>query len=227
MGLTFDSASGNIVLFGGGQNSDPNFRDTWLYNGTTWTEVTPVSSPPGRADVSMTYDPVRDRVVLFGGAEWGGVLNAETWEFDGTSWSLMTPPNAPSARRRSALAYDSLRDRTLLFGGFDSIDGLRDTWEYDGSDWTAISTTSSPPSPIQLGAPAMIYDLLRRRMVLVTPNATSSRIETWTLHMTSTWPDEDCTAPGDEDMDGLTDCADPDCEGLPCATGRCSSGVCQ
>ncbi|MDY0003596.1 MAG: hypothetical protein RBU30_20020 [Polyangia bacterium] len=40
-------------------------------------------------------------------------------------------------------------------------------------------------------------------------------------------PDERCDNQEDDDGDGLSDCADPDCEGRACGQGlACASGVC-
>ncbi len=51
--------------------------------------------------------------------------------------------------------------------------------------------------------------------------------DTWEYRWESSWPDELCDNGTDDDSNGLTDCADPDCEGKPCAGGVYSGGVCQ
>ncbi|MFN2507284.1 MAG: kelch repeat-containing protein, partial [Chthoniobacterales bacterium] len=68
-----------LLLFGGyGDNGEMN--DTWSWNGTTWTELHPATSPSPRTYPSMCADPAGNAVVLFGGFNFfaGGALN-DTW----------------------------------------------------------------------------------------------------------------------------------------------------
>ncbi len=53
---------------------------------------------------------------------------------------------------------------------------------------------------------------------------------TWLLRTEASppYPDEQCDNGVDDDQDELADCADPDCEGLPCGSGQtCDAGTCQ
>ena len=49
--------------------------DTWTWDGTTWTQQHPATSPSARTFASMAYDPATSTAVLFGGK---GTL-ADTW----------------------------------------------------------------------------------------------------------------------------------------------------
>ena len=49
-------ATGTMVLFGVASSSGC-LADTWTWNGTTWTEASPATSPPARYVASMAYDP--------------------------------------------------------------------------------------------------------------------------------------------------------------------------
>lgn len=44
--------------------------------------------------------------------------------------------------------------------------------------------------------------------------------------MQTLWDQVNSGLKTDKDLDGLTDCADPDYESLPCNGGICSGGVC-
>ncbi len=55
------------MLFGGDDPSGNYLGDTWTWDGTTWTELAPATSPSARADASMAYDPATAQLVLFGG----------------------------------------------------------------------------------------------------------------------------------------------------------------
>ena len=68
--MAFDPAINKMVLFGGYGGKYPNFQlfsDTWTYDGTTWTQESPATSPPAQRG-SMVYDPALGKIVLFGGA---------------------------------------------------------------------------------------------------------------------------------------------------------------
>jgi hypothetical protein len=111
--MTYDSARGRVVLFGGLGATQGLLADTWEYDGTTWIEVSPATGPSGRRDHVLAYDPVRARVLLFGGA----VFAADTWEWDGSAWIQRAPDQAPPDRRGGALAYDARGHQMVLFGG--------------------------------------------------------------------------------------------------------------
>ena len=69
--LAYDSARGRVVLFGGEDSSFNRLSDTWEWDGTAWTDVTPSGanpSPLARAGHALAYDSARGRVVLFGGS---------------------------------------------------------------------------------------------------------------------------------------------------------------
>src|SRR5437667_347059 len=46
--LVYDGATQKTVLFGGMQTPSAPLGDTWLWNGTGWTQANPATSPPGR-----------------------------------------------------------------------------------------------------------------------------------------------------------------------------------
>ena len=95
--LAFDSCSGQMVLFGGSQNSS-SFNDTWIFDtlNNTWTELTPISSPPARQAASMAFDSSSGQIILFGGSDNGSTLN-DTWIFDiqANTWTELTPATSP------------------------------------------------------------------------------------------------------------------------------------
>ncbi|MEZ6038646.1 MAG: kelch repeat-containing protein [Planctomycetota bacterium] len=142
--MAFDQRRGVTVLYGTQSGSVAGGGDqTWEYDGTTWTQATTATTPPGLETPAMAYDAARGVVVMFGG--WNGTppgtMYDQTWEYDGVDWTLRTTANAPSARYRAACCYDDVRGRIVLYGGFGSGTALNDTWEYDGNDWTQIAAS--------------------------------------------------------------------------------------
>ena len=92
----FDPGLPGVVLFGGGSGGvDQN--TTWLWDqvGATWTQLSPVQSPPAREGAGMTYDVALQRVILFGGQDNNGYFN-DTWELTSTATPTPTPTPSPS-----------------------------------------------------------------------------------------------------------------------------------
>ncbi len=167
--MAFDISRGVAVLFGGRDATTlVKFDDTWLWNGASWSRVSPPTKPSPRTSATMVYDSRRGRILLFGGTGEDGTLG-DTWEWDGATWNRRTTPTAPTPREKVGLAYDSKRKRTVLFGGVATSGGitgpvpLDDTWEWDGTVWTQIQTASSPSARSGHG---MAYDPSRGKVVV-------------------------------------------------------------
>ncbi len=92
--LAYDASEGNIVLFGGFDEAGTNelFADTWTWDGTNWTQQSPLTSPPGRSSPSIAYDPVSGNVIVFGGLS--SDLSKGSSGFLGDTWTYgaLPPP---------------------------------------------------------------------------------------------------------------------------------------
>jgi len=135
--MAYDSAHGQTVLFGGHYSYDFGFlfysglsNDTWVWDGSNWTQKSPQNRPSSRRGV-MTYDSAHGQTVLFGGNDGTSALN-DTWTWDGSNWTQQSPQNSPSARFSTSMAYDSAHAQGVLFGGLDSSKALGDTWVWEG-----------------------------------------------------------------------------------------------
>ena len=77
--MGYDAATTNAVLFGGESNRGSGYlSDTWTWDGTTWTQRHPATSPPARDGAPMAYDAATSSMVLFGGSN-GVVVLGDTW----------------------------------------------------------------------------------------------------------------------------------------------------
>ena len=150
MGMAYDAARREVVLFGGYDRT--NLNDTWTWNGSDWTRETPSHSPPARWGMGMVYDAARGQVVMFGGFSYEYL--ADTWTWDGSDWTQRSPAHSPSMRAAPGLAYDAAQGQVVLFGGH-GLDALGDTWTWDGTDWTLRSPAHVPPPRESMG---MSYD---------------------------------------------------------------------
>jgi hypothetical protein len=165
--MAYDSRRGRVILFAGSDQNTFALQDTWEWDGSAWTDVTPVGvKPSARAFHSMVYDGARGATVVFGGVDSAGHPFDDLWGWDGSSWVQAMPTGAkPSARSSAAMAYDIARSRIVLFGGSDDRDRpLQDTWEWDGQTWLNVTPAGQKPSA--RSRHKMAYDRVRRRMVL-------------------------------------------------------------
>jgi uncharacterized protein (TIGR03437 family) len=185
--MAYDSAHGQVVLFGGGYAAGP-YTYTWVWDGTNWTQVFPMISPPLRQAHAMVYDPVHGQVVLFGGVQGNNFsfLN-DTWVWDGANWTQKFPTTSPLARAGHAMAYDSVHGKVVLFGGVGSSVIYGDTWLWDGSNWTQTPGESGPPARDDH---AMAYDSAQGEVVLFGGfNGSHDLNDTW-LWNGSNWTPE-------------------------------------
>jgi hypothetical protein len=128
--LAYVAASGTVVLFGGDAT-------TWTWNGTTWTEQHPATSPPARELPYMAYDAATSTVVLFGGAVAPRQCPVgDTWTWNGTTWTEQAPAHHPSARSGGAMVYDAATGNVVLFGGFEMYRPCNANFEYFHQTWT-------------------------------------------------------------------------------------------
>lgn len=141
--MAYDAAHGEVVMFGGSQDGYA-LADTWVWDGTTWTQRFPANSPPPTfLGAYLAYDAARAQVVLF------GYPHNQTWVWDGTNWWQKFPTVTPPARLAHAMAYDAVHQQVVLFGGEEEpaeTAALSDTWVWDGVNWTQKTPATSPPA---------------------------------------------------------------------------------
>jgi len=118
-------------------------RDTWLWDGTDWTQASHSSSPPPRVEAAVADDPATGQVVLFGGRAYdNGPFFNDTWTFDGEAWTKRQPKHSPEPRSMATIAFDSVLKELILVGGFvwkqDYVGDLTNVWAWDGNDWNQL-----------------------------------------------------------------------------------------
>ncbi len=160
--MAYDRARQTTVLFGGNEEGGASRNDTWLWDGTRWTEVIPATSPSPRLGAMMAYDELRGVVVLFGGTQGWAFMN-DTWAWNGANWVQLFPATNPPGRAQAGFAYDAARGVSVLFGGSSSGSYFADTWTWNGSNWSSRTLSARPTA--REGC-AMAYDRERRQMIL-------------------------------------------------------------
>jgi hypothetical protein len=175
--MVYDSASGEMVLFGLGE--------TWAYNvgSSSWTKKNP-KEVPGIQPQAMAFDSKSGLTVLIG--ENGG--NTETWTYNSTAdaWTDMRPANSLNGMRDSAMAFDTDTGEMVVYG---SVNYYGQTWTYNISqnNWTRRTTT---PAPSAAGSVAMAYNAAEHQTVLFGGFHAMTGVfhETWTYNASNgTW----------------------------------------
>lgn len=137
-------------------------------DGSTWTQLTPSTSPPARDGHAMV---LATGPFIFGGMGANRQMFNDTWEWNGSRWLQYSPAASPSGRTGHAMAYDERRQQVVLFGGTSSVAGdgapsglQNDTWIWNGSSWKFVKYRPVWPSARWLHS--MTYDSFRQRVVL-------------------------------------------------------------
>lgn len=142
--LGYDRASNQVVLFGGEVPGTEILGDTWVYNGSSWGEVTAAVAPPARSFASLAWNGVA--LTLFGGTD-GGPPFDDTWTFDGSTWTELSPTENADGLSRHSMSTSANGSGLLVFGGVNR--GTQgDTWIFNGATWTLNDPMgSSTPDP--------------------------------------------------------------------------------
>jgi hypothetical protein len=154
--MTWDSARGVVVMFGGRGTTGPSTPDTWEWNGENWVRATPLRSPPASSSVTLAYDEARQRSVLYEGNE------RVIWEYDGASWERrLGTLIQPLTEQGMASVYDPITRSVLIVGGGVNTGGgpvgPRNIWSWNGN-WSVFPGT-------QRSDGAIVWDAARQRAV--------------------------------------------------------------
>lgn len=203
--MTYDESLKKSVLFGG-YGSD-YVADSWLWDGTTWTEVDK-NLPPSRALASMWFDPHLHRTVIFGGIGRQSSQDRITrfndmWSFDGSGWTEIKPSTVPPPRYGAQVAVDPRTGNVLLFGGL-RVDNVTtpgtgnnpptqtqvqvyadDFWQWDGTNWSPVTY---PRVPYARENGGLAWDPSTQMMVLFGGYAGQQYLsDLWTLTPDRGW----------------------------------------
>jgi hypothetical protein len=172
--MVYDNDTQTVVLFGGETASGALSNNTWVWNGSTWTDLpgSRVQAPPARQLAAMAFDPVLHQLILFGGEGAGGIALGDTWAWNGASWYQITPfaSQVPPARFGASMTFDN-NGQIVLFGGTGYSSQPAASSSTTPGATTAPTTTTSPTS-----APATTSSTTSAALVLGPPIPLS---DTW------------------------------------------------
>jgi hypothetical protein len=126
-----DEGNHTVVIFGG--LGDVNPDNTWSFDGTDYTNLTPRVQPPLRYGALGAFEPGLNGLVIFGGGIEGTGDYDDTWLWKNRKWTEPRPGTSPSKREGYGLIYDSNLGHVILFGGQLGLEGphgfRNDVWE--------------------------------------------------------------------------------------------------
>lgn len=150
--MGWDPVHHQVVLFGGGTTGAGGaiLFDTWTWDGHTWTQRHPATTPQiwllaSSTQGFMAFDPVHAQLVMVGPTQLG---NDTTWTWDGTDWTV----HGGERPRPSGVppAWDPMTQRLTLVlqGGPGEPAGIQDSW--NGSDWVQAPLAGASMVPLSV-----------------------------------------------------------------------------
>lgn len=171
--MACDIGRQQVILFGGltgfdgvnGSNRVGTFSDqTWIWNGTTWTEQTISNPPPARIGGQMVYDETRQQMLLFGGNGPAGYLN-DMWLWQGNGWEKLSPGTLPSTQTRTYATFHAQLQQVLLLTEVteeaNQSQRVYQSWSWDGTSWSQNTVNEVLPGSIE----GFAYDGMRDTIV--------------------------------------------------------------
>jgi hypothetical protein len=189
--LAIDDRTNSAILFGGLNSAGTALGDTWLFDGTFWSN--PSNTGPGaRSKMAAVFQSnlPTPSIVLTGGNDASNVLLHDTWRWMNNGWTLASPTSPVPSRIQAAIAYDPDDLETVLFGGTadGGMTGLADTWLWNdaASTWSRVSPTGTPLGRMNA---RMVWDPVRHKVLLFGGFTGSTRLnDLWQLDVpTLTW----------------------------------------
>ena len=130
--LAYDPRTKTTILFGSNCFDDglcTDGRDTWAWDGKSWKQLHPASSPPkGHGD--MAFNAATNEMILL-------ASDHSMWTWDGTNWKDMHT-SGPSLGRYWSVVYDKAGRQLLLWAA-------SETWVYKGGGWSRAAAPAPRP----------------------------------------------------------------------------------
>lgn len=155
----YDASNSTVVAFGGQLAGGQLSTQTWVWNGSTWSEAAVFgASPPARELASMAYDTALSppQLILFGGRAADGTLLDDTWSWNGSSWNQVATATSPGGREGAAMAADAA-GQLVVFGGYGrttpAASTTTPTTDPASPTSTVPATTTTVPAPTTTTVP--------------------------------------------------------------------------
>ncbi|MEZ5989937.1 MAG: hypothetical protein R3F30_12590 [Planctomycetota bacterium] len=194
--LAYDEARQVSVLVG--SNKSTSRRETWEWDGSTWT-LRYSGDDPASFNTFFYHPKWKVCVGSSVRTEAGPKYVNELWSWDGKRWTEADVDSikGPSGRGFSAMAYEPNRGVIVMFGGlaYGAKNTLTDTWEFDGSTWKQVQTKSFPTG--KRTDARMVYEPKSKQLVLFGGWSGSGELSDMWEYDGSDWTQRLTSAPKD------------------------------
>jgi hypothetical protein len=161
--MVYDASRQTTILFSGLDPSENRVNETWSWNGQHW-KLLSQEGPESRGHFGFVYDTSHKQTLLYGG--YARTISDEFWSWKDGAWQKLDVPG-PGALSHFGMAWNTDENALYVFGGATSgstFSTLTDTmWVFKDEHWEELRPAISPS---RRGAPAMGYDLVRKRVLL-------------------------------------------------------------
>lgn len=182
--MAYDPVHGQAVLFGG-EGARDSLADTWAWDGHSWEQAHPATSPPPREAASMAYDPALQAVILIGGDVY-------------TATAACPDPYRAYEMRR--LSQGGPPGRSPSPDPCVGPVARHDMWAWNGTTWRELGA-----SPLSGRIGGLAWDAATQQLVAV---ADGRDARTWVLSGT-TWTEQSTTWSAGVSPDVLEMATDP------------------
>jgi hypothetical protein len=164
-GAAFDDLRDRMIVYGGtGLDSAQKaftFRDTWEFDGTTWTKVG--DNGPDVVKPILAYDRLRKQTIMLA-VDTALATHMYLYDSAAHTWAEKKPTVVPACVNEGMMEYDTTRNLIVYTGGTctDSLT-TEDTYEWDGDNWTKVALISFAG---RVFGGAMAYDQAHEVMTL-------------------------------------------------------------
>jgi hypothetical protein len=177
MAMAYDPVGKNILMFGG-YDGISYLNDTWIFDGTDWSQLSPSNAPPVRSAPAISFDRVTGKMILFGGFNGNDYLG-DTWIWDGSArtWTEASPATRPTPVTLPMMYTDPLNGHAGMIGGFDGNFFYNITWQWTGTDWMELH----PQTVLWArGASVVANDVAHKKVVIFGGLGDVNPDNTWT-----------------------------------------------
>ncbi|MFI5418848.1 MAG: PKD domain-containing protein [Candidatus Lutacidiplasmatales archaeon] len=157
-GLVYDPQISSLVLFGGAIGAGATIGDTWTFNASGWTKLSPAASPPSQAGVGLLYNTGDSALELFNdGVGYAG--NPSLWSFANGTWTDQSGKSVGSVASLGYHYFDDAADRVVvLFGGSNSCGGYGYTYTYHNEVYVNETPNESISPHAVAGSGVVTFD---------------------------------------------------------------------
>jgi PKD repeat protein len=165
--MTWNPWNDQMVMFGG-RDATSTLGDTWVFNASGWTLLTPSASPSARQSQFsvFTADPTMGADYLYGGSCYRcGTIDHDSWTFVNGTWLNVSGSVTGGP---TILDYGTWNPPGNEVIGYASTatncSGSASTVSFNGTAWRVLGSNSSP-GPVPQGG-GLVYDSVDSAMIL-------------------------------------------------------------